>query len=67
MSTIVTIVLSLVLGIVLLTGGDTTTESRLNLLGVILLVFGALLAALTYYLFTRANNGASGQPTAVGQ
>jgi uncharacterized membrane protein HdeD (DUF308 family) len=53
MSTIVIVTLSVVLGIVLLTGDDTTSTDRLNLLGVILLVFGALLAALAYYLYSR--------------
>lgn len=65
-STIVIALLSLVLGIVLLTGDDATSADRMNLLGVILLVFGVLLAALAYYLYSRARGGAS-RPTMVGQ
>jgi uncharacterized membrane protein HdeD (DUF308 family) len=52
-STFVAVGLSLVLGIVLLTGDDATSGDRLNLLGIIMLVFGALLGALAYYLYTR--------------
>lgn len=59
MSTIVILTLSLVLGIVLLTGDDTSSTGRLNLLGVILLVFGALLAALAYYLYSREQDGSA--------
>jgi uncharacterized membrane protein HdeD (DUF308 family) len=45
--------LTIVLGIVLLTGSDDTSGSRLNLFGAILLVFGILLIALAIYLYRK--------------
>jgi uncharacterized membrane protein HdeD (DUF308 family) len=45
--------LTIVLGIVLLTGSDETSGSRLNLFGTILLVFGILLLAFAYYLYRK--------------
>jgi uncharacterized membrane protein HdeD (DUF308 family) len=53
LSVLVTVALTLVLGIVLLTGDDTTSSGRLNLLGTIVLVFGVLLGALAWYLYSR--------------
>ena len=53
LSTIGIAALTLVLGIFLLTGDDSTAGGRLRLLGVILLVFGVLLAAWAYYLYSR--------------
>ncbi|HYJ11992.1 MAG TPA: hypothetical protein VEW66_00250 [Thermomicrobiales bacterium] len=46
---------SLILGILLLTGEDTASSTRLNLLGTVLLVVGLLLAALAYYLYKGAS------------
>jgi hypothetical protein len=58
--------LPLVLGILLLTGNDTTSSDRLNLLGVILLASGALLVALARFLFSRNRSVGAGavDPTA---
>lgn len=53
LSMIVILGLSLVLGIVLLTGDDASTASRLNLFGTVLLVFGILLGALAWFLYSR--------------
>jgi uncharacterized membrane protein HdeD (DUF308 family) len=52
-SVISIVALALVLGLLLLTSDDTTSASRINLLGTIFLVFGMLLAALAYYLYRR--------------
>lgn len=52
-SLLVIVGLALALGIVLLTGDDASTDGRLTLLGILLLVFGALLGALAWYLFSR--------------
>lgn len=54
LSTILVVGFTLVLGIVLLTGSGDNAGDRLTALGITLLVFGALLAALAYYLFSRA-------------
>ncbi len=51
LSMLVTNGLSLLLGILLITGDDTASSGRLNLLGTVLLVVGLLLAALAYYLY----------------
>ncbi len=59
MSLMVTVALALVLGIVLLTGDDTSTDGRLTFLGIVLLAFGALLGALAFYLFSRGTNQAT--------
>lgn len=62
-SVLVTILLTLVLGIILLTGSDTNSNDRLRLFGIILLVFGILLAGLAYYIFSSAaKRGASVAP-----
>lgn len=45
--------LTLVLGIVLLTSKDGNYENRVTLLGWISLVFGLLLAAATYWLYSK--------------
>lgn len=50
---LVTVGLTLVLGIVLLTSNSDTLDGRLTLLAVVLLVFGVLLGALAYYLYTK--------------
>jgi uncharacterized membrane protein HdeD (DUF308 family) len=50
LTTLLVVGLTIILGIVLLTGNDTTTGSRLTLLGTVLLVFGLLLGALAYYM-----------------
>lgn len=47
--------LILVLGIILLTSNNTTTDSRMTMLGVTFLVFGVLLGGLAYLLFNRQN------------
>ncbi len=64
LSVMITVGLTLVLGILLLTGDDTASDSRLNLLGTVLLVFGLLLAALAYYIYNGASKGAApNEPT----
>jgi hypothetical protein len=57
--TLVIVALTMVLGILLLTGDDTTSTSRLNTLGVILVIFGVLLAGLAYYLYSRGDREAA--------
>ncbi len=58
-STVVIGVLTLVLGLILVTGDNESSDSRLNLLAVILLAFGAALAALAFYLYKKANGPAT--------
>lgn len=55
---IITVVITLVLGIVLLTSNSDRATDRITFLGVTLLVFGALLGALAWYLYTRSRAGA---------
>ena len=62
-SVIVTVAVALVLGIVLLTSDSSTATDRITLLGVTLLVFGALLAALAYYLYSRMGEETSATAT----
>jgi cbb3-type cytochrome oxidase subunit 3 len=50
---LITSALTVVLGIILLTGKDDTSGGRLNLFGTILLVFGVLLLAFAYYLYQK--------------
>lgn len=45
--------LTLVLGIILLTGDQDSLDGRMNLLGIVVLVFGVLLGALAYYLYSK--------------
>lgn len=45
--------LTLVLGVVLLTSGESTADDRIRFLGVVLLVFGVLLGGLAYLLMSR--------------
>jgi uncharacterized membrane protein HdeD (DUF308 family) len=45
--------LTIVLGIVLLTGNDDASGNRLNIFGTILLVFGLLLIAFAVYLYRK--------------
>lgn len=58
-STVVVGLLTLVLGLILVTGDNESADSRLTLLAVILLVFGAALGALAFYLFKKANEPAT--------
>lgn len=62
---IVLALLSLLLGIVLLTSGDSNAESRLTLFGSILLLFGAGLAGLAYIRFNQRASGASAEPGSI--
>ena len=57
-STVVVGLLTLVLGLILVTSDNESANSRLNLLAVIMLVFGLALAALAFYLFRKANEPA---------
>lgn len=47
--------LTLLMAILLLTGEDTASSSRLNILGTVFLVVGLLLGALAYYLYKQAS------------
>lgn len=53
-SVIVLAVLAVVLGIVLLTSSDDVSGGRITTLGTILLVFGMVLAAWAWYLYSRS-------------
>ncbi len=64
-SALVTGVLTIILGVILLTGGADST-SRMNLLGTIALVFGVLLLGYAYLLY-RGNQQTSAQAGAVAQ
>jgi uncharacterized membrane protein HdeD (DUF308 family) len=55
--------LTIVLGIILLTGEDDTSGSRLSIFGTILIVFGGLLLAFAFYLYRSA---ATAEPTTPG-
>ncbi len=55
--------LTLVLGIVLLTGNQDSLDSRMTLLGIVVLVFGALLGALAYYLYTKGAKETTSPPS----
>lgn len=57
-STLVIGLLTLVLGILLITGDADASGSRLNTLGIILLVFGVALGALAFYLFNKGKDPA---------
>lgn len=48
----------LVLGILLLTSDDASSESRINFLGIVMLVFGVMLGGLAYLLKSRAESPA---------
>jgi uncharacterized membrane protein HdeD (DUF308 family) len=65
-SLLVILGLALALGIVLLTGDDASTEGRLTLLGILLLVFGALLGALAWYLQSRGANATAADTSTAG-
>lgn len=54
-STLVVVGLTLILGLMLVTGDNESSESRLNLLATILIVFGVVLAGLAFYLYKNAN------------
>jgi uncharacterized membrane protein HdeD (DUF308 family) len=58
-STIVVGLLTLILGIMLVTGDNESSESRLNTLAIILIVFGVALAALATYLFKKSSDAAN--------
>jgi uncharacterized membrane protein HdeD (DUF308 family) len=68
LSTVLIVGFTLVLGIVLLTGNGDNAADRITALGITLLVFGALLGALAYYLYSKAGKeavpGAPGGPDA---
>ena len=64
-SVMVTVAVALVLGILLLTSDSSTASDRITLLGITLLVFGALLGALAYYLYSR--KGEATPPAATGE
>lgn len=64
LSVLATLALSVVLGIVLLTGDEASSGSRLTLLGTILLVFGILLAALAYYVYKNQSKPSEAVPAA---
>jgi uncharacterized membrane protein HdeD (DUF308 family) len=51
--------LSLVLGILMVTGDDSTSESRLTLLGTVVMIGGLLLAGLAYYLYREASKSSA--------
>jgi uncharacterized membrane protein HdeD (DUF308 family) len=53
LSVIVLVALTLVLGLILLTSGDTSSTGRIRLLGSVFVVFGILLGALAYFLYSR--------------
>jgi uncharacterized membrane protein HdeD (DUF308 family) len=55
-SIIVTMVLTLVLGIILLTSSDRVSEGRITVLGSVFLGFGVLLGAWAYVLYSRAGS-----------
>jgi uncharacterized membrane protein HdeD (DUF308 family) len=58
-SVVATVVLTLVLGIILLTGSDATSPDRLKVFGILLLGFGMLLAGIAYLLFSRGKDRAA--------
>lgn len=58
LSVLAVVAMTLVLGLVLLTSDDASSTSRINLLGSVFLVFGALLGALAYYLYSRRSAAA---------
>ena len=68
LSTVLIVGFTLVLGIVLLTCNGDNAADRITALGITLLVFGALLGALAYYLYSKAGKeavpGAPGGPDA---
>ncbi len=59
LSTVLIVAFSLVLGIILLTGNGDNASDRITALGITLLVFGALLAALAYYIYSKAGKDVS--------
>jgi uncharacterized membrane protein HdeD (DUF308 family) len=59
LSTVLVVGFTLVLGIVLLTGDSDNAGDRITALGITLLVFGALLGALAYYLYSKAGKEAA--------
>jgi uncharacterized membrane protein HdeD (DUF308 family) len=56
--------LTLVLGIILLTGNQDSLDSRMTLLGTVVLVFGVLLGALAYYLYSKEAKPVATPPAA---
>lgn len=54
LSTLVLSVLTLILGILLLTSDEAAAEDRLRFLGVVLLAFGVLLGALAYLIRSQS-------------
>jgi len=55
-SAIVISLLTLVLGVLLITGDDTASDSRLTTLGVILIVFGVALGGLAFYIYNKTKS-----------
>jgi uncharacterized membrane protein HdeD (DUF308 family) len=53
-SLVVIAVLALVLGIVLLTSNDDVSAGRINALGTVFLLFGAVLSAWAWFLYSRS-------------
>ncbi len=59
LSTVIIVAFTLVLGIILLTGNGDNASDRITALGITLLIFGALLAALAYYIYSKVGNEVS--------
>jgi len=55
-SVVLIVVLTLVLGIILLTSDDSVSEGRVTLLGAVFVGGGVLLGAWAYYLYTRSES-----------
>lgn len=55
-SIVVTVVLTLVLGIILLTSSDNVSGGRITLLGAVFVGFGVLLGLWAYFLYSRAGS-----------
>lgn len=55
LSTVVIAVMTLVIGVILVTGDNESSESRLNTLAAILIVIGVALAALAYYVYKKTD------------
>lgn len=61
-STVVVAVMTLVLGIILVTGDNESSESRMNTLAAILIVIGVALAGLAFYVYKRDEEPAGFTP-----
>jgi uncharacterized membrane protein HdeD (DUF308 family) len=58
LSTVVIAVMTLVIGIILVTGNDESSDSRMNTLAAILIVIGVALAGLAFYVYKKNENPA---------